>query len=432
MTPIQGKGNSARICVLPKVLEFLPISEQCRLLTLNKQVHSLVLNPQMEFQRLKEAIVITSGCWTPQMHRALSSWRSKASPKTWLCFLGMLFEDIKKDQCEPELRYEKWVWRRRQDPLLDRLVHQWRCLCPSWQEGLNDPQCDEFIREVAVYDMVRGNVHEFCECAKGFGIEDFVKTTIPSLEWLICLGDEAKLSNFMRFVSVPSMYQWKAVLNWYALQLEAMRAGNLFSRSRDELKKQAFKLFLSPIVARLLLQQPDLMSRIEHMTPIEFFERLHSFEPWTAGGDQVFGYDIMELLQAQSSIWSMELNQFWDLSLKVPTDSDVDLKAECHTNKEAFLKRGLRFMQRLERHIVGEIEEHLNFLKLEAFDQIPCTTKEIAVKGDEAPYVLELSLTEADTGPNPKVSSNDHQGEVGVFTMGVQSAILYRRHNDHC
>eukprot|EP01053_Blabericola_migrator_P004184 Blabericola_migrator_1__4183@NODE_227_length_11116_cov_134_193049_g193_i0_p4_GENE_NODE_227_length_11116_cov_134_193049_g193_i0NODE_227_length_11116_cov_134_193049_g193_i0_p4_ORF_typecomplete_len447_score42_64_NODE_227_length_11116_cov_134_193049_g193_i061346 len=415
------------------VFKFLNPIEKCRLLTLDKRTHLSILGPYMEYEHMQQCMIITSGCWTIDSHRA--AWGEQSVPKTWLHFLVMLYREGSKLASEQEMKFEQWTWRRRSDPQLDLLVNRWRYLCPSWQEGRNDSQCDEYIQDVGVYELVSGDMLSLVNRAPKILIDQVVKSMLPSVLWPTYYQCDVPLSRFLRLLKMRKSHKWPAVLQWSALEQEEARMDDYgICESEDgPLEREVLALLLSPVVVRLLLTQPDFVMKIDGMLPEDLFKCIQHFRPHDPDSHEVLGYNVKNLLCARSAVFSLDLTDFWDLTQPIGSDSAINIEAECQPRCGDMYRRGLKFMQRAEERLTEKVQRHLNSLDLKPFNLNQEQWPKYITSEHRGPFgVLELSLTEADAGRNEQVNTNDHEGEVCIMTCGISSAVLYRRHNNHC
>eukprot|EP01053_Blabericola_migrator_P012128 Blabericola_migrator_1__12127@NODE_748_length_6661_cov_222_679102_g536_i0_p2_GENE_NODE_748_length_6661_cov_222_679102_g536_i0NODE_748_length_6661_cov_222_679102_g536_i0_p2_ORF_typecomplete_len447_score66_52_NODE_748_length_6661_cov_222_679102_g536_i015652905 len=423
--------------LLSNFLGYLTPEERCILLGLNKAVRSRMLSPLIEFQHMRECMIITSACWTPELHSAIGG-AAIISPKTWLHFLVILHQEMEYHSSTPELEYQNWRWKRRADPILDRLTHQWRCLCPAYLEGCRDSRDDLYIEDLAVYDMVEGDVMTLIKAAQSIDFNEFVEALVPEVLWLEYYGIDEPVTTFMRIIRVQEEFQ--PVLTWHALEEEAKNLGrheyevehkdsSLRSES-GELYGGASALFLAPFLVRVLMAQEGIVERFVSVKPLDFHSTLRSFRPWDSSTHNILGFDSWELLKIHSSVFNLAPDNFWDLSIPLKLDPKANL--EQWSEDDVVLCEGLRAMQPLEAHIIDKVKAHARIQAKGLFDltktQFPVALPE---DGEGDLGILEISLTEAYTGPNSRVNRNDCQGNVCMLNLGPSALFLYRRHNEH-
>eukprot|EP01053_Blabericola_migrator_P012127 Blabericola_migrator_1__12126@NODE_748_length_6661_cov_222_679102_g536_i0_p3_GENE_NODE_748_length_6661_cov_222_679102_g536_i0NODE_748_length_6661_cov_222_679102_g536_i0_p3_ORF_typecomplete_len440_score47_48_NODE_748_length_6661_cov_222_679102_g536_i01321451 len=433
-------GNIVCGQIDPTILDFLSPGKLCQLLTICKEVRSYLLSPQMEFRHMHECMILTSARWVPKSH-SHTCGLDETPPTTWLQFLAMLHQEMRCHSSARELIYEDWRWKKRQDPILDRLTYQWRCLCPNVAERPH-------IEDLAVYDMVQGDVMSLAKAAPSIDLNRFVLAVIPELaevstkkgfiSKLTALSAKKRLNKYMRLVRVRNAFQ--PVLPFHAQKEEEVAALNfkpykgfcdgLFKDEEGTFYDEVALRHLSPFVARAILAQEDCAERMIGVKPAYFFYALHELLPWDPTTHYLMTFNMWNLLKTHSDVFSLAPKRFWDLSIPLKASSDADV--EQWLQDDMVLCNGLRALQRLETQIIREVKAHMLVQTKDLLDirriQLPRTVPQDN-QGELG--VLEISLTDAITGPNPRVSINDRQGDVCILYLGPQSLYLYRRHNEH-
>eukprot|EP01053_Blabericola_migrator_P002898 Blabericola_migrator_1__2897@NODE_1832_length_3721_cov_121_168309_g1174_i0_p1_GENE_NODE_1832_length_3721_cov_121_168309_g1174_i0NODE_1832_length_3721_cov_121_168309_g1174_i0_p1_ORF_typecomplete_len443_score79_16_NODE_1832_length_3721_cov_121_168309_g1174_i014422770 len=379
------------------VLEYLTPLQKRDLLTLNKSTYHHLLSIHTECRHMKQALMITYGCWTPGFQRVTSF-------QNWLHFLVMLENNC--DKTSSELSFEDWKWQRRSDTVLDCLLQQWRSLCP---ELATDLYHGGWVEDIALYDLVHGSMEGFIERAESVSMSDFT-TAIPIRRRL----SQIPVKDFMRFIKFTNPHKWPAIPDWHFVReppTPFIDDAAPFSGMQDR--------FLSPIVTRVCFEEPSLLYKMVALKPERVFQLIQRFNPYNPATHTWCEHNIMEMIQARPKVLDLTPKHFWTQPL--PTGKHLSV-----TPPDLIL-RGVRCAQGLESHIIAQIQEHLEKLRLTPLQSD--RTFGLYCEGEGPMGIIELSFSRQETELNLSVNHTDNVGSVAVMSLGSNSAVLYKCRN---
>eukprot|EP01053_Blabericola_migrator_P003030 Blabericola_migrator_1__3029@NODE_1880_length_3610_cov_160_881174_g1203_i0_p1_GENE_NODE_1880_length_3610_cov_160_881174_g1203_i0NODE_1880_length_3610_cov_160_881174_g1203_i0_p1_ORF_typecomplete_len453_score53_24_NODE_1880_length_3610_cov_160_881174_g1203_i010142372 len=400
--------------VFDLVLKFLSPLQRCRLLALSKTINQHLLSPAMEFEHMKQFLILTSGCWTPASFGPTSP-SGETQHRTWLQLYSSLYGAMKKRQVRVEHKFEKWTWRRRPDPELDLLLRRWHYLCHQlWLDG------PEYITDIGVFDLVSGNVEEFAVRALDVKICHFVKEQRSNTFGMNnCF---MPLRNFIRVRKMTDEHKWPTIPSERCAVDYALTHSELdwVEGESHHPRLPPIGHFLAPLVARLVLQDAVVMDKVRGVPPRRVLEVIQGIESHQRDASNDIGYNVTDLLKANLGIFDIKPKDLWDLSCPVPP---ISSKVESSDLALA----GLRFTKKLESHIVSEINRHLEGLELQPLNSAP---NGFLIEGEGPFSVLEVSLSRSYRGPNPALKKDIYCGNVAILTLGHQTAVYYEASHD--